>query len=207
MRTTHARPDAFEVAGERRAEDLGRRLTLLRVLMDRQSDDVLQLRVEPVVGVDRRADLAFPRPPEARDHRIEHGAEREQIGPRVRRLAGELRVGKSPVSSAGRETRPSCAATRRTTTAKWTTRMIGQFLLRPVQDVHRVEIDVEDRQPMQLGQRRGHLDRRPEMQHHLVRPAFRADGGEQRQFIEERADQVGAAVAQAAVRLHHREVG
>jgi hypothetical protein len=61
----------------------------------------------------------------------------------------------------------------------------GPALLRPVQNIHGIQIDVEDPQPMKLGQCLGDLYRRSDMTDHLGRHPLCADCRRQWKLVEQ----------------------
>src|SRR5688572_88195 len=81
------------MCGERRMKIPYRRITIRWVWIDRPEQDRLEIGIEVTIAFDGGADLSAPRPSKSRQHRIEHSAQREQIGSSVRWLMGHLRCG------------------------------------------------------------------------------------------------------------------
>ena len=76
----------------------------------------------------------------------------------------------------------------------------------PYQDVHWIQIDVEDLELMDFGEHPRSLDRNPEMGHEPVRRRVLADRRRQRKLVEQRRDQVATSAGERAVVVNEREM-
>ncbi len=61
-------------------------MAFVRIGRNRLEQDVAELGIKIAVRFDACARLAACRPVIARQHRIDHGAQRKHVGPRIRRL-------------------------------------------------------------------------------------------------------------------------
>ena len=82
----------------------------------------------------------------------------------------------------------------------------GTAALRPVQDVHRIQIDVHDADAMKVAERSGDFDGGHEIADHPGRHPLRRDRRRERVLVEQRHAQIHPAIAQAPVRLQEREI-
>ena len=72
-------------------------------------------------------------------------------------------------------------------------------MLHPAQDIHGIEIDVEDLQTMKIDQGLGDLYTCSEVPHHLGRHPLCVDRGGQRNLVEQRGCQVDTPIRQPSV--------